>query len=69
MAERHFSRSFPESSTWQFTSCYQRLDRSNEVSVEVKSQQQPAVRISDCSDGLSGELYGEQGWIARFSKE
>ncbi|MGA3282913.1 MAG: epimerase [Verrucomicrobiota bacterium] len=28
-----------------------------------------AHNLRDISDGLSGELYGKHGWIARFSKK
>jgi hypothetical protein len=27
------------------------------------------IRVRDVSDGLAGELYSSDGWIARFSKE
>lgn len=27
------------------------------------------IRLRDVSDGLAGELYSSEGWIARFSKE
>ena len=38
-----------------------------DVSVEVDGVTTPSIR--DASDGLSGELYGERGWISRFSQE
>jgi hypothetical protein len=37
------------------------------VSVELEGESVRSVR--EASDGLSGELYGRRGWIARFSGE
>jgi hypothetical protein len=42
-------------------------ERSVELSIEVEGAVTRNLR--EASDGLSGELYGERGWIARFSKE
>jgi len=38
-----------------------------EVSLKLGDGIVPSLR--DASDGLCGELYSEEGWIARFSRE
>lgn len=38
-----------------------------EVAIELGDRTVPSLR--DASDGLCGELYSDEGWIARFSKE
>jgi hypothetical protein len=35
--------------------------------LQFKSQDGKNVNLADVSDGLSGELYTEDGWISRFS--
>ena len=40
----------------------------NNINVEVVSNDKKG-NIRELSDGLAGELYTEDGWISRFSKE
>jgi hypothetical protein len=42
-------------------------DQTLKLSVEVDGKFTPCV--SEVSDGLSGELYGERGWIRKFSQK
>lgn len=42
------------------------VEQSDEVELMVDGATE--VRASEESDGLSGELYGSNGWIERFSK-
>ncbi|WP_245921033.1 epimerase [Melghirimyces profundicolus] len=35
----------------------------------VVFKEQKAIRLSQISDGLPGELYTEDGWISRFSQQ
>jgi hypothetical protein len=39
------------------------------IKVAVRTDQGTVDDIAEVSDGLAGELYTEDGWIARFSKE
>ena len=41
-------------------------ENSINVSVEIGGEMSPSIR--DVSDGLAGELYSEDGWIAKYSK-
>ena len=45
------------------------LEQSEDITVAVRTAKEQADSIKDLSDGLSGELYGRQGWIAKYSKE
>lgn len=45
------------------------LEQTESVNIAVKVDNKLVSRIQDISDGLSGELYTEDGWISRFSKE
>ena len=40
------------------------IEEHEDIDVQVKKQ-----NISDISDGLAGELYTEDGWIQRFTKQ
>jgi len=37
------------------------------LSIEIDGKATPSMR--ELSDGLSGELYGERGWIVKFSQK
>jgi hypothetical protein len=45
------------------------LEQSDDVSVRVQVGNEDVRNLRDASDGLAGELYSDEGWIARFSKE
>ena len=45
------------------------LEQSEEITVAVQVGKERVENVNDASDGLSGELYGQEGWIAKFSKE
>jgi hypothetical protein len=44
------------------------IEQSDMIDVRVKSFGE-VVQLREISDGLAGELYSDQGWIARFSKQ
>ena len=45
------------------------LEQTNEVKIGVLAHNQEVASLKEVSDGLAGELYSDDGWIARFSKE
>lgn len=45
------------------------LEQEESINIAVKNEDEIVERLQDLSDGLPGELYTEDGWIARFSKE
>jgi hypothetical protein len=45
------------------------LEREEALRLVVGLQNGSEVNAAEESDGLSGELYGQRGWIARFSKQ
>ena len=45
------------------------LEQSDEITVGVHSGGQSTSDLKTVSDGLAGEVFTEEGWIARFSKE
>lgn len=45
------------------------LEQANEVEVNVRLPEGSAQEIREMSDGLPGELYGSNGWIAKFSRQ
>ncbi len=45
------------------------FEESYELDVTCSSEGGSPVSLVECSDGLAGELYTEDGWIARFSSE
>lgn len=44
------------------------LEQEEDINVLIKAEGNKVVNIREVSDGLSGELYTEDGWISRFSK-
>ncbi|MFD1425569.1 epimerase [Kroppenstedtia sanguinis] len=44
-------------------------EEKDDVKVSVQVDQGTVDDLVEASDGLAGELYTEDGWIARFSKE
>ena len=44
------------------------LEQSDTIKVSVEVQGSRVPDIKTASGGLSGELYSDEGWIARFSK-
>lgn len=44
------------------------FERSEKYDVVARLETGEPVSLRDASDGLSGELYGPDGWIARFSR-
>ena len=45
------------------------LEQERDLNLSVQVEGKWVTNLPDLSDGLSGELYGKRGWIARFSKE
>jgi hypothetical protein len=45
------------------------LEQSQELQVSVTIGDDRVDNINLISDGLSGEMYGKNGWIKKFSKE
>lgn len=45
------------------------LEQSEDVKIRVTSDGIDVPDLKDLSDGLAGELYSDEGWIARFSRE
>jgi hypothetical protein len=45
------------------------LETSDQIRLVAKAPDGAAVDLADVSDGLSGELWTEDGWIARFSSD
>ena len=45
------------------------LEQSDSISVAIQTDKDSISNIKNESDGLAGELYSEDGWIARFSKQ
>lgn len=45
------------------------FEQSNSIDIGFKLDSGKIERLQDESDGLSGELYTEDGWIAKYSKE
>lgn len=45
------------------------LEQDESINVTVKTDSEKVSSIRDVSDGLAGELYTEEGWIMRFSKQ
>lgn len=45
------------------------LEQEDSVDVIVKDDDKGTCNIRETSDGLPGELYSEDGWIMRYSKE
>jgi hypothetical protein len=44
------------------------FDESGDFAIVSKKSAEPDEDIAQLSDGLSGELYGDNGWLNRFSK-
>jgi hypothetical protein len=45
------------------------LEQEDTVRVAVEAGDESVPDLSEVSDGLSGEVYGEEGWFARFSSQ
>ena|SRR5438105_14089527 len=45
------------------------FEQEDEVRLCVVADDVNVPNLSNVSDGLAGELYSDEGWIARFSKE
>jgi predicted PhzF superfamily epimerase YddE/YHI9 len=45
------------------------LEQEKSIDVAVKTDSEVVPSIREISDGLAGELYTEDGWIMRFSKQ
>lgn len=45
------------------------LEQSDTMRIAVQAGDESVENLRDVSDGLAGELHGDEGWIARFSKE
>jgi hypothetical protein len=45
------------------------FEQSNNLDISVAVDSESVQRLKEISDGLTGELYTEDGWIMRFSKE
>src|SRR5262245_7886743 len=45
------------------------LEETNDIRISVTVDNQTIQNLNEVSDGLSGELYSDDGWIARFSRE
>src|SRR5262249_4370089 len=45
------------------------FEQEQSVRIGVVTDTEDVQSLNDLSDGLSGELYSDEGWIARFSRE
>jgi len=45
------------------------IEQEDDIEITIKRGDGSKVNLSEVSDGLAGELYSVDGWIARFSKE
>jgi len=45
------------------------LEQEQSVNLLAKDEHDVFYNAREASDGLAGELYGDQGWIARFSSK
>ena len=45
------------------------LEQTECVQIGISLENQDVKDLKQVSDGLAGELYSKEGWIARFSKE
>lgn len=45
------------------------LEQEESVELSIRADGSTYRSVRDESDGLCGELYGDRGWIARFSQE
>jgi hypothetical protein len=45
------------------------FEQVEDVDIAVRLDDQTVPSLREASDGLAGELYSDEGWIARFSKE
>ena len=45
------------------------LEQEARVEVAVRTPSSVVPNLRDASDGLAGDLYGDRGWIARFSSK
>lgn len=45
------------------------LEQDEDINVEVAAEGERMSSLREASDGLAGELYTEDGWIARFSRQ
>jgi hypothetical protein len=45
------------------------LEQEDNVRIGILADNEDVNNLKDISDGLAGELYSGEGWIARFSKE
>jgi len=45
------------------------MEQSNDVRIGVVADNKDVPSLREVSDGLAGELYSDEGWIPRFSKE
>lgn len=45
------------------------IDSSDEIKLLFKEGDLNYIDIKELSDGLAGELYSDEGWIAKFSKQ
>ncbi len=45
------------------------LEQEKSVSISVRTDTEVVPNLQEISDGLAGELYGQRGWITKFSKQ
>lgn len=45
------------------------LEQLKHVRIAVETEAGPVPDLARVSDGLPGEVFGDEGWVARFSKE
>lgn len=45
------------------------IDSSEDIKISLNDKDSNPMAIKELSDGLAGELYSDEGWIARFSKK
>lgn len=45
------------------------IDSSEELKLLFLDEKSNYIDIKELSDGLAGELYSDEGWIAKFSKQ
>ena len=45
------------------------IEQNDDIEIVVEDENGARTRMSEESDGLAGELYSSDGWIAQFSNE
>lgn len=68
-AERVLAEMIPEIVDAVLRSLLWAMDQQQELMLGLRDASGQITDVNALSDGLAGELYSSEGWIARFSKE